>query len=65
MQMDNHGHIFYVTYHDGQYQIQEVNPWDDNDPICVYQIKSEDCLGMSVQHHQIYFMNDHKSIIQL
>jgi predicted metal-binding protein len=60
--MDNLGHIFYVTYHDGLCQIQEVNPFGDNDPICVYQIKTEECFGMCVNGHKIFFMNDNHSI---
>lgn len=49
-EMDKDGHIFFVTYLEGYCILNEINPWDDNNPIKVYEMKSNEILGFTLSY---------------
>jgi len=65
MEMDGFGHIFFVEYLNGFCYIKEINPWDDKNPIDVYELKTKECLGMSISNNQIYFLGENHIVIML
>ena len=40
IEMDSFGHILIVEYLDGHCYIKEINPWDDKNPLVVFEIKA-------------------------
>ena len=65
MLLTSNGLMFYVTLFDGMCTIKEINPFNDNDHLSVYEIKSTRCLAFSVIDEFLYFMADNKIVNKL
>ena len=67
-EMDKDGHIFFVTYLEGYCILNEINPWDDNNPIQVYELKSNEIVGFTLCYKnkdKVYFMGTDFVVHQL
>ena len=60
--MDSYGHMYYVTVHDGQSQIMEINPKHDQTHMMIYEMKSEKPIGFSIDKDHFFLLDQKKRV---